>query len=281
MDLWHIGHSHKREEQIQKARNRKQIGKFGIGKLATYSIARRITYITRVEDGDILTTSLDFEAFQPDPAGVAAAPVELKVSKLTATELVGTSGIVEALEAAGAPADPFAGKASGTIVLLEDFKPRAQEMNRGVLRWVLSTAMPLGGDFGLYLGGETVESSMSKLPRVVSFKVHELDENRRKNLSEQSGETWTVTGDALKSPLFPSGVSGEVMITDRTLMDGKSSDLQRSHGFFVRVRGRLVSLEDPLFGLNPVSHKYFNRFHADVSADDLDQGLTAPREGVG
>jgi hypothetical protein len=280
MDLWHIGHSHKREEQIEKARKRKQIGKFGIGKLATYSIARRITYITRVEDGDILTTSLDFEAFQPDPVGVAATPVELQVSKLTAAEFVGTTGVAEALEAAGAPAEPFADKASGTIVLLEDFKDRAQEMNRGVLRWVLSTAMPLSSDFSLYLGGEPVESSMSKLDRVVSFEVHELDENRRKNLSEQSGETWTVAGEALKSPLFLSGVSGEVMITDRTLMDGKSSDLQRSHGFFVRVRGRLVSLEDPLFGLNPVSHKYFNRFHADVRADDLDQGLTAPREGV-
>ena len=115
---------------------------------------------------------------------------------------------------------------------------------------------------------------------MVDFKVAELDDNRLTNLSDQTGEVWTVDGEMLKSPLFPSGVSGEVMITDRTLMDGKSSDLQRSHGFFVRVRGRLVSLDDPLFGLNQVSHKYFNRFHADIRADDLDQGLTAPREGV-
>jgi len=279
-DLWHIGHSHKRDEQIEKARKRKQIGKFGIGKLATYSIARRITYITRVENGDILTTSLDFDAFQPDPTGAAAAPVELQVSKLSATELSGTAGVAKALKAAGAPAKPFAGKKSGTIVLLEDFKERAEQMNRGVLRWVLSTAMPLGSDFKLYLGQKQVESSMSKLDKVVSFGVHQLDKNRRKNLSEQTGETWKVKGKTLTSELFPSGVSGEVSITDRTLMDGKSSDLQRSHGFFVRVRGRLVSLEDPLFGLNPVSHKYFNRFHADISADDLDQGLTAPREGV-
>ena len=73
-DLWHIGHSHKREEQIEKARKRKQIGKFGIGKLATYSIARRITYITRIAGGDILTTSLNFDAFRARHRGSGGRP---------------------------------------------------------------------------------------------------------------------------------------------------------------------------------------------------------------
>lgn len=279
-DLWHIGHSQKRSELIEKARKRKQIGKFGIGKLATYSIARRITYVTRVKGGDILATSLDFDAFQPDPTGAEAPPVELQVTKLVAADLEGHSGISEALAAAKAPAKPFAGNRSGTIVLLEDFKERVEEMNRGVLRWVLSTAMPLSTDFTLYLGGEKVKSSMSKLNTVVSFGVNQLAKNRRDNLSAQTGEKWKVKGKCLVSPLFPSGITGEIVITERTLADGKSADLQRSHGFFVRVRDRLVNLEDPLFGLKPQSHKYFNRFHADISADDLDRALTAPREGV-
>ena len=40
-DLWNIGRSRKREEQIEILRSRKQIGKFGIGKLATYSVATK------------------------------------------------------------------------------------------------------------------------------------------------------------------------------------------------------------------------------------------------
>ncbi len=278
-DLWHIGHSEKREEQIERARKRKQIGKFGIGKLATYSITRRITYVTRAKGGDILTTSLDFDVFKEDPTG-AAVPVKLKVAKLSEAELAAIKGLPEALAAASVQAKPFSGKKSGTIVLLEGYKERAGEMNRGTLRWVLQTAMPLATDFKLYLGGKQIKSSMETFDKEVSFGVYELDKLRRENLSKDTGETWKVKGKALVSPLFPSGVSGEVMITKRSLLNAKSTDLQRSHGFFVRVRGRLVSIEDPLFGMKPVSHQTLNRFHADISADDLDQSLTAPREGV-
>ena len=278
-DLWHIGHSEKREERIEKARKRKQIGKFGIGKLATYSIARRITYLTRAKNGDILTTSLDFDVFKEDPTG-AAVPVELEVARLSQAELAKIEGLPEALAAASAPAKPFAGKKTGAIVLLEGYKDRAGEMNRGVLRWILQTAMPLATDFKLYIGNQEIKSSIKQFDVEVSFGVHQLDKTRRENLSEQTGETWKVKGKKLVSPLFPSGVSGEVLITKRSLLETKSSDLQRSHGFFVRVRGRLVSIEDPLFGMKPVSHQTLNRFHADISADDLDERLTAPREGV-
>lgn len=279
-DLWHIGHSRKREEQIEKARERKQIGKFGIGKLATYSIARRITYITRVENGDILTTSLDFDEFKPDPTGGGTAPVKLDVAKLSAEQLAESEDLTAALKAAKAPASPFAANASGTIVLLEAYKDKASELNRGVLRWVLETAMPLTSDFKLYLDGKELESSKAKLEHAIKFGVHELDKNRRENLSERTGEEWKVKSGALFSPSFPSGIKGEVIVTKRTLSEGKSTDLRRSHGFFIRVRDRLVNVEDPLFGLKPRSHKYLNRLHAEIRADDLDAGLTAPREGV-
>jgi hypothetical protein len=55
----------------------------------------------------------------------------------------------------------------------------------------------------------------------------------------------------------------------------------RSHGFFVKVRGRVVNLEDALFHNVPISYKTFNRFRADLDIDDLHDDLTAPREGVG
>ena len=57
MDLWHVGRSPKVDTRIYK--DRKQIGKFGIGKIATFTIANRLTYVTRSEEG-ILTSTLDF-----------------------------------------------------------------------------------------------------------------------------------------------------------------------------------------------------------------------------
>ena len=46
VDLWHIGRSNKRSAEIEKLTARKQIGKFGIGKLATYTVANKLTYVS-------------------------------------------------------------------------------------------------------------------------------------------------------------------------------------------------------------------------------------------
>ena len=61
---------------------------------------------------------------------------------------------------------------------------------------------------------------------------------------------------------------------------GKSVDLTRSHGFFVRVRDRLINERDELFGLTPQSYKTWHRFRAVFHADDLDPEITASRESV-
>lgn len=51
LDLWQVGRSNKRTAEIARRRARKQIGKFGIGKLATYTIANNLTYISKTSDG--------------------------------------------------------------------------------------------------------------------------------------------------------------------------------------------------------------------------------------
>ena len=75
-------------------------------------------------------------------------------------------------------------------------------------------------------------------------------------------------------------MSGDVLVTRRSLVKGKSVDIQRSHGFFVYVRDRLVNQTDELFGLHALSHSTFNFFRADLNADDLHSEITAPREGL-
>ncbi|MFL5910647.1 MAG: ATP-binding protein, partial [Gaiellaceae bacterium] len=279
-DLWHVGHSAKRTEQVEKQRKRKQIGKFGIGKLATYAIAERVTYVTRSKDSPILTTTLDYGAFKEDPTG-GGEPVRLQVSEITAEQLLSEEAIRDGLAAAGVEQSTLdKADSTWTLVILERFRPRVEEVKRGRLRWVLGTAMPLRADFALYANDEPIRSSKENYEAVVKFEVSDLPPERLERLSEDTGLKWHIEDGALVSAEFPTGIRGEVIVTRRSLHEGKSADLRRSHGFFVYVRGRLVNLDDALFGLDPLSYKTFNRFRADLDADDLDAAITAPREGA-
>ena len=278
VDLWHIGRSNKRDEQLQKMRVRKQIGKFGIGKLATYAIATHITYISKHED-IVLAVTLDFKQFEPSSSG-QSSQVQLPVYEISETSQTFAEGrLKEILASLNIDVNDLERERSWTIVLLEDIKDSAN-IHMGRLRWVLRTAMPLKIDFELQLNGEIVESSKGSAHVLVEFGVHELPAHRIQSLNEATNQKWRVEGDNLVALEFPSGVSGEIIVTQEVLRSRKSDDLMRSHGFFVKIRDRLVNEHDARFGLHELSHETFNRFRADIFADDLDVSVTAPREGV-
>ena len=288
-DLWRVGASHKRDSQIAKQRKRQQIGKFGIGKLATYALASRVTYVTCTGDGEILSVSLSFDEFKSDPSGETDTPVTLKVSQVTPSQLAALPQVDQIMRANKLDARKvLVADQAWTLVLLENFKPKATKLTTGRLRWVLSTAMPIGG-FDLFLNGDLVESSKANYTRVAELDIADLPPARLERLKAKTGVQWTrqerqnEAGNAvavLTSALLPRGISGEGLVSDKTIYGGKSRDLIRSHGFFVRVRGRLISEEDPLFGSAPLTYEVFNRFRADIDADDLDEDITAPREGA-
>ncbi|MGN7968818.1 ATP-binding protein [Microbacterium sp. 22296] len=290
-DLWRVGASTKRTEQVERIRKRTQIGKFGIGKLATYALASRITYITSTGNGEILAVSLSFEAFQSGPTGEADEPVILAVRRLTTEDLAEQQAVAHVCKTSGIVlSEELTPDRHWTLVLLEEFKPQAAKLSAGRLRWVLSTAMPIS-NFELYLNGEQVQSRLQARVdnALVSFSPGDLPQERIDRLETLTGEQWELksftTSDGsevrLASDTLPAGVGGRVFVTDETIYGGKSTDLTRSHGFFVRVRGRLIAEDDPLFGLTPLSYEVFNRFRADIEVDDLDADLTAPREGAG
>ena len=278
-DLWLVGRSHKRDSEVELRAKRKQIGKFGIGKLATYAIANVVTYVSRC-GGAILGVSCNFRAFKENPEGIA--PVVLPVIRIDTWERLLASEILgRACERAGVDLGALlepGPDVSWTLVLLEDLK---QPIQLGRLRWVLSSAMPLQADFGLTLNGALVVSSKESIPTVAKFDVAEIAPKRLQAVNKETHEDWHVDSGRLVSTCFPAGLSGTVSVAEKSLHVGKSRDLGRSHGFFVRVRGRLINEEDPLFGLAPLSFQTFNRFRAELDVDDLDDILTAQREGVG
>jgi hypothetical protein len=280
-NLWHIGVSNK----LLLASKRTQIGKFGIGKLASYAVARRATYISRSGEG-IHAVSINFDVFaEATSATGVARPISLTLRTIDSISLLKDSRSFNAatdvlsIERGTLDLDNIT---TWTLVVLEDLKEKAHQLATGRLKWVLETAMPLASDFALYLNGTQVVSSKERYEKVVEFSVNELEDDRIEDLSPVTGETWTRIPNGLKSPSFPAGVTGDVYVTKKSLYaeGGKSEDLGRSHGFFVRVHNRLINETDPLFGARPLSFKTWYRFAAIVEAPDLNEYVTASRDDV-
>lgn len=275
-DLWQIGRSNKRLEEIEKRTKRRQIGKFGIGKLATYAIAQTVSYVSKTAEG-LHGVTMDFTRFAADPTG--GKPIELDMRELTPDVLV-QEPLASAFAAIDIDPASLAAQPQWTLVILEELKTKLGRIRRRDLNWVLSTAMPLKADFKLFLNGDEIESHKSKFEALVTFSLADMPKTRLDAHEAKYSSNLRVEGDALVSNTFPQGVRGQITVTAQTLYGGKSGDLARSHGFFVRVRDRLVEEADPLFGMDPYSYSVFNRFRADIECDDLDGAVTASRDGV-
>ena len=278
-DLWKVGRPKPRKD----TRQRKQIGKFGIGKLATYAVANRVTYITKTATGtgqQYLAVTVNYREFASNPA-MTTTPVQLSVRTVDDLDALWNEDVFRAaVEATGLDKTRLAARPSWTVVILEDLKEKARTMGQSRLRWVLSTAMPLQASFKVFLNGREVESSKIGHTRVAEFDIADLPQSRLDALRKKTGEVWSVRRRRLVAASFPSGISGRAIVTEQTL-GGKSDEIVRSGGFFVYVRGRLVNEEDARFGLHVYTFATFNRFRADVNIDDLDQILTANRESMG
>src|SRR6266516_6434606 len=83
---WLSGISNKRR-LTTLPRNRQQIGKFGIGKLATYVLADRLTHISK-RDGKFYSTSMDFSAIDKrvDREVEQKAPIKIPLRELSESE---------------------------------------------------------------------------------------------------------------------------------------------------------------------------------------------------
>ena len=78
-ELWQIGMSSKPKLGVGP-RGRLPIGKFGIGKLATYTLARRLTYICK-QDGGFVSTSMDFGRLRFASRGGIQTPYSRRASR--------------------------------------------------------------------------------------------------------------------------------------------------------------------------------------------------------
>ena len=251
--LWLIAESAKASDVA--IGDRLPIGQFGIGKLAAYVLAWKLTHISRV-GGKFRVTSMDFHRVTGRLTdAVDPVPISLReVDEATAKAYL--SDIEQRDPAAWQMMfDPTTRAASWTAAGLSDFKELYDRLSFGRLRWVLSTGLPLHTNFGIWVNGDPVKSSKETLPLIKQITV-----------DEQLDGIGNVTGTA--------------RIYTKPLTGGKSQGTGRSHGFFIRVRGRVVNLEDELFGMEALNHAAWSRFALEVNADGLRSHLLSSREGV-
>ena len=269
-DLWRIGSSSKRTPE--RDAKRLQIGRFGIGKLATYVLANKLTYVSK-KNGRFLAVTMDYQDINDDSKDLVLNERELTESQaktLLNQYFHGPKSLKFDLFGKHA-AD------SWTFSILTSLKMKAHEIREGRLIWVLRTALPLNPGFNLYYNGVQIESSKINRPLMKKWIIAKDDEIAEAHSGISCRE---VDGLHLLDFENLKGVHGEIELYGDSLLDGKSGELGRSHGIFLMVRGRLINLDDPALGLEAFSHGAFNRTRIIIHADELDSNLTSTREAV-
>ncbi|HEU4647910.1 MAG TPA: ATP-binding protein [Gemmatimonadales bacterium] len=289
---WLIGTSLKRDAKYKPPKGRKQIGKFGIGKLATFVLANRLTHISK-RGGRYFAATMDYTLV---PAGDGNGVTAKKSVKLPLRELTESQ--------ARAAVDPWtSGSKSGykalklfgrgaanswTVAVLSSLKGMASEIQRGRLHWVLASGMPLRDDFELYLDGTRVLPSKIKQKRIGRWVLGK-DLVELPAPASEDGEVSEDTDQTATAPkrfglTFPGlgRITGYVELFEDPIDVGKSAEIERSNGFFVYVRDRLINIDDPGFGIdrNKLRHGTFSRFRMVLYADGLDNELRSSREAL-
>lgn len=250
--LWRVADSTKNGPLAEG--RRAPIGQFGIGKLASYVLAWKLTHVSYA-NGRLLLTVMDFHRCtgrQSDGAGrvdVTLRQVDEAVAKSHIEEIAQRDQRAWAMMF-GTDRSP-----TWTAAGLSDFKKLVDTLKPGRLRWVISSGLPLHGDFSVWLNGEEVKSSKERRKPIKSIPIQE-----------------DLPGIGT--------IHGAAAIYEQQLTTGKSGHMGRSNGFFIRVRGRVINLEDELFGITPLNHAAWSRFALDVHADGLRDYLLSSREGV-
>ena len=307
--LWAVASSAKRDRDDPP---RPQIGKFGIGKLATYILANEVTYICKAADGVIRSVTLDFLDIEEKADATDASQrlqigsIPLEVRRLSSDEsrsLIATfpegARLLDLIDQ-GIPSpmgetevdDGFGGetietipqeKSTWTLALLTNLKDQGRRIQAHQIRRMLRAALPLGASIDIGVNGDAVESTKLDVP------VHEqwiLGPCLGLEPLEWEEDSDPVEVQEFATPPYPhlkiegidGPITGTIRLYEQRISGGKSENRSRSVGFFVNVRGRVIALDDPYFGLENLSHGAWAHFRCLVRADGLDEILSVERD---
>ena len=202
-ELWHIAFSPKEGRTTEHGRP--LIGKFGIGKLATYVLAERLTYICKADDGVIRRVTMNYGDVDPqkgEESDRLINDLQLPVFELDSQDLAkaldtvyggdeilrlinhrtpdgqeegnaeNVAPIVNQEEFGGTPAEldrPKSG--TWTLVVLSNLKPAGRDLKIGILRRMLVAALPFGSEMAIHVNGEQLRSTKMKATLVEKWVI--------------------------------------------------------------------------------------------------------------
>ena len=271
-ELWRIGESNKRDPEIE-SKKRPPIGKFGIGKLATYVLANELTHICK-RGRKYFAITMNYALLENDPK---IRNMKLELKELSSTE---AEKILEPITEGNKISLMLFGRGASstwTVAAMSSLKDMAKKITTGRLNYVLRTALPINPDFNLYLNNEKLKPSKLNRPIIEEWKI-----GRNDKIAENLNFETKIKGKSSGIVVIPQlgNIWGKSQLYEDPLPGGKSDILGRSNGYFILVRERLINIHDELFGLEALSHGAFSRFRMVVHADGLDDFLRATRESV-
>lgn len=303
-DLWKVALSPKEGLGSDRVdNNRQQIGKFGVGKLATFSLGRRLTHVA-MKGGNVRLVSVGQSEIK-DLSGGSKPTFE--VYKLSEKE---ARAILEP-HLGGLP-KPWEQKwKSWTLAIVSEIDQDAagRALRVGILRRMITHALPLSARFEVHLDGKAVEKRQLKKKNIV-LKVEVTDRKFKDHVETSLQHYWQkrlelddledVPDDLYKCSIgempnpekvdeeipaliVPKAgpISGHAIIANITLTPAKLVERgYRDNGFAVYARGRQINPEDELFGITQRTHMYWRRFRADVEIPSLDKVLLVQRNSV-
>ncbi len=293
-DLWHIAFSPK--EGCHVKYGRPLIGKFGIGKLATYVLAERLTYICKASDGiirsvtmnygdvdsakaassDRLINDLELAVFEVDESDLSAILDEVyegaELLRLIHHQSSGTlnfqdtNNLVYTLhqeEFGGAMVELTRPNCdTWTLVILSNLKPTGRNLKIGILRRMLAAALPFASEMAIYLNGDQLTSTKMKKEVLRKWVIGSDLKIDRIELDDQ--RTRLNVDEANASSHEQSNSTDE---PDKTLITVKSSKTPFPHielPHIGTVTGLVQLFDEKLTGGKSDQHGSSNGFHVNI-----------------
>ena len=277
---------------------RQVIGKFGIGKLATYVLANKLTYICKAPDGVIRRVTMDYGDIDRRRAAdgdrlISELELDLFEAKQAEVEtaLAHVHGGAEILDLIrrgvprprgelsedefGAPKSKLKPPKSGTwtLVVLSDLKPVGRRLKIGVLRRMLEAALPFGSEMAISVNGELLASSKLEALTIAEWVIGPGLEIQSIELNADTA-TESNESDAQKSRTVEQPIGAPDAVKPRiiSIASGKSPGPYMDLPGVGRVTGRVRLFADRISGGKSDERGASNGFHINVLGRVINQG---------
>lgn len=300
--LWAIADSQKRNVP-ERLSGRKQIGKFGIGKLATYVLCNELTYICKANDGIIRVVTMDYRRIEEakskhlDQLPLSVRQIDdiddlnevlnrydigkdvVELIKNNVPKIIVKN--VEEEEFGGPLQIALSLSETWTLAVLTSLKNEGQNIQEGWIKRLLSTALPLGSTIKIEVNKDIIRPSKSNKPVQKVWKLGpDLDfDSFEYNEVNIDIEKFSVPYPHIKIQGLGE-LTGTVTLFQSNIRGGKSDEIGASNGFFVNVLGRVINAEDNQFKMSDLNHSTLAQFRAAIRVDGLDKQISANREAI-